>query len=285
VKIKVLVAAAALLVAATTGASAQVASSDGPNRWYASLGLGYNWPGNVNSHSTKNAADGKPIDWKWSLGDGAALNASIGYRFTRHFRTELQSGVYLSKLLSVHADGPNIGGFAQNRPEEIWGLCALQSALPKCLPTARQPNNLSYLWSGFINAIYDILPGQQFDPFVGVGGGWQHVEWAGDWQTYVFSGVPGPITPTNPAVQRLKDAGTLIHPNQFAVQFLAGVSYPLAHRFNLDLTYYYNVTPGQPIWNPNNTTKGLPLGAGVRTGDFQGHLSDSSVMASIRYAF
>jgi opacity protein-like surface antigen len=97
--------------------------------------------------------------------------------------------------------------------------------------------------------------------------------------------VPGPISSTNPAVQRFKDAGTLLHPNQLAVQLLAGISYPISRRFKLDVTYYYYFTPGSPIWNPLNTTPGLPPHGGVQTGDFQGHIRDSSVLVSLRYAF
>ena len=108
--------------------------------------------------------------------------------------------------------------------------------------------------------------------------GLTHVEWAAHSRTDDFSGVPGVISSTNPALQTFKNAGTLDRPSQFSVQALAGLSYRVAPRLHLDLTYYHYLTAGLLRWNPENSTPGLPAGAGLRTGNFPGTISRRILM-------
>jgi opacity protein-like surface antigen len=209
------------------------------------------------------------------------MAGSIGYRFAPHFRAELQSGYYNSNLDAVHAPGAAVNGLSAARPGEPYGLCAKTSTPPGCLA----PRGWTFMWTGMANLIYDTLPDSRFDPFVGAGVGLTHVQWAAHSRTDLFSGVPGPISVNNPATQFFKNAGTLNRLSQFSVQALAGVSYRISPRFHLDLTYYHYLTAGMFRWNPVNSTPGLPVGAGLRTGDFLGRFQDDSAIVSVRYAF
>jgi opacity protein-like surface antigen len=231
------------------------------------------------------APDGKPYDWLWQSQADAALAVSVGYRFTPHFRGEIETSYGQSTLTSVHAPGADDNGVSLSRPLEPYGLCSETSVLPSCTSTAHAPGNWAYMWSGMMNAIYDVFPNRRLDPFVGTGVGVAHVEWAADSQIYLFSKVPGVISASNPAVQSFKDAGSLNQPSQFAVQFLGGLSYRLTPSLNLVATYYYYFTTGALRWNPENYTRGLPAGAGLRPGDFLGRFQDDSVILSLRYAF
>lgn len=280
VRIWIGAAAGVLFAAGSAAAQTDRDFADSPH-WYVALGVGYHLPGTVDSHSTLPAPDGHPYDWRWQTANGGALVGSIGYRFTPHLRVELESGAYDSDLVSVHAPGGNDGGLSASRPGEPFGLCAATSILPKCV----RPSGWTYMWTGFTNLIYDIMPERSVQPFLGMGVGLAHFEWAAHSRTDEFSGVPGPISISNPAVQTLKNAGTLFQPSQLAIQFLGGVSYRLARDFRLDFTYYHYLTPGNLRWNPVNSTPGLAVGAGLRPGDFLGKFQDDSVIVSLRYAF
>jgi len=268
---------AALIAASETEAQTAQEFADGPH-WYAAFGLGYHVPGTVDSRSTLPAPDGSPYDWQWATKNGAAVTVALGYRFTQHVRLEIQSGYYNSALASVHAPGADAGGFSVTRPQEPYGLCAVGSALPACAA----PHDWTYMWTGMTNLIYDVLPDWRIDPFIGAGLGFAHVAHS---NTNEFSGVPGVISPSNPAVQTFKNAGSLDALSQFSLQALAGLSYRMTSRLNLDLTYYHYFTGGQLRWNPENNTPGLPVGAGLRTGDFRGSFHDDSLIVSVRYAF
>jgi OOP family OmpA-OmpF porin len=272
------------LLAATNAIAQTSQTFRNSPRWYAEIGAGFHWPSTVYSHSLLPAPDGKPYDWVWRTQPSVAVVANIGYRITPHWRVEIDSGFYNSPLQSIHAPGPDDGGVSATRPGEPYGLCARNSVLPNCISLAHSHPNVTFEWSGFANAIYDILPNRRFDPFIGAGAGMEHIEWSGVAENYVFSKVTGPSAAGYPD-QILKGAGTLFRPDQFAIQFLGGVSYRISRRLRLDTTYYYYFAPGLLRWNPENNTPGLPVGAGLRPGDFLGRFHDQSVIVSLRYAF
>jgi opacity protein-like surface antigen len=276
---------ASILFCATSAAAQSDEDFASSPRWYGAFGFGYHWPQTVNSVSTRPAPDGLPYDWRWKTKSDAAMAGSIGYRLTPHVRAEIQAGYYNSSLLSAHAPGGQSGGLSLARPGEPWGLCATASVAPNCSPAGRQPASWSWMLTGMANVIYDVAPDRRLDPFVGVGVGFAHVEWAGDSLTYRFSGVPGVISPTNPALQTLKDAGTLDRPSQLAFQALGGLSYRVAPRIHLDLTYYHYFTPEKLRWNPEYTTPGLSRSQGLQPGDFLGRFQDDSLIVGVRYAF
>ena len=271
--------AAAMLLAAS---SAVAQDLDEP-RWYGAFDLGHHWPGQIDSHSTQDAPDGKPYDWQWNFRDDWAVNGRIGYRFTRHLRVEGEFGFQHTDVTSVHAPGADVGGVSASRPGEPWGLCANPPVGGKCSPASGSNTDITAVYTGMANVIYDVMPDRRIEPFFGAGVGITHIEML---TTYWFSSVPGAITPQNPAVQSMKLAGTLTRPGEFAMQGLAGLSYRVAPRLHLDMTYRYAFTPGDLRWNPvNNTPPGLPQGSGLRPGDFLGRFSDQSLTAGLRYAF
>ena len=255
---------------------------DAGRRWYGSFAIGYNWPQTVNSHSTRPAPDGLPYDWQWQSKSDWSMNGSIGYRLTRHVRAEFEIGYQNSALNSVHAPGGSANGISILRPSEPYGLCATASVPPGCVSPGDAKNNWTWMFTSMANVIFDVLPDERIDPFVGVGAGFAHVQWP---SLFAFSNVPGPITATNPASQVLKGAGTFATKDPYGIEALAGLSFHATPRVRLDVTYRYYFTPGNLRWNPANTTPGLSSADGLQPGDFLGRFQDHSITAGLRYAF
>jgi OmpA-OmpF porin, OOP family len=277
------VLAKSLAAATLLAASDAVAQGFDEPRWYGAFDLGHHWPGQIDSRSTGDAPDGKPYDWRWKFRDDWAVDVRFGRRLTPHLRAEGEFGFQHTDVTSVHAPGAEAGGVSASRPGEPFGLCAAPPAGGKCAPASGFNKDITAIFTGMANVIYDVSPERRIEPFFGAGVGFTHIEML---TTYWFSNVPGVITPTNPARQTLKLAGTLARPGEFAVQGLAGLSYRVAPRLHLDVTYRHFFTPGSLRWNPlNNTAPGLPQGSGLRPGDFLGHFDDQSLTAGLRYAF
>jgi opacity protein-like surface antigen len=265
------------------GAWSAAAQTTQGDRWYGALDLGYHWPGPINSHSTGDAPDGRPYDWRWRFNSDAAIAGRLGYRLTTHLRVEAEVGFQHTRVASVHAPGAESGGVSVSRPGEPYGLCAAPPVGGQCSPAGGINKDITAIYTGMANAIYDVSPDQSFDPFIGAGVGLAHIEAL---TTYWFSNVPGATGPGNPPLQRLKLAGTLTRPGEFAVQGLAGVSYRVSRRIHMDLTYRYYFTPGALRWNPlNATSPALAQNSGLRPGDFIGRFDDQSVTLGLRYDF
>lgn len=271
------VGAAGLLAA--TGAAAQSVPDPAPSepRWYGAIDVGYHGPETIRSHSTGLAPDGLPYDWRWRFTDNWAGFVRFGYRFTRHFRVELEGGYRPSRIDSVLAAGGESGGLAIARPGEPFGLCSPGSTPLAC----RRPGGLSNSWSVMSNVIYDLMPERRFSPFVGVGVGIDHIQFHGDDQ---FGNVTGPISASNPAVQSMNIGGTVDHPSQFAFQALGGVSWRMSRKIRFDLTYRF-MNADRLRWNSANTTPGIVPPSGLEPLDFRGALHDQSVTAGVRYGF
>jgi opacity protein-like surface antigen len=148
-----------------------------------------------------------------------------------------------------------------------------------CAPLTGPNKYFTADYAGMANVIYDITPDRRIDPFVGVGFGATHIQMH---TTYYFSGTPGSTVSTP---QSLELAGTLTHAGELALQGLAGLSYRIAPKVHLDLTYRYYFTPGDVIWNPLNLTTGVPAASLLRPGNFSGRFADQSAMMGVRYAF
>lgn len=272
------VLAAATLLAAS---SAAAQGFDEP-RWYGALDLGFHIPGEIDSRSTANAPDGRPYDWQWRFKEGWQINGRLGYRFTRHMRVEGEFGFQHTGVSSVHAPGPNVDGFSLSRPDEPWGLCAAPPTGGSCAPASGRNTDITAIYTGMANVIYDVRPDKRISPFFGGGVGITHIEML---TTYWFSNVPGTISPTNPQLQTLKLAGTLTQPGEIALQGLAGVSYRISPRLHMDLTYRHYFTPGSLRWNPMNNTPHLSNVNGLQPDDFMGRFHDQSLTVGLRYAF
>lgn len=264
------------LVLAASSAAAQ--SLDAP-RWYGAFDFGGHWPGSINSSSTGSAPDGKPYDWQWRFRSDWALAARLGYRLTRHVRVEGEFSFEPTDVASAHAPGADVGGVSASRPGEPWGLCQTPPAAGACAPLNGPNKYFTADYAGMANVIYDVTPDRRIDPFFGVGFGATHIQMH---TTYWFSATPGSTVSTP---QSLELAGTLTHAGELALQGLAGLSYRIAPRVQLDVTYRYYFTPGDVIWNPLNLTTGVPAASLLRPGNFSGQFADQSAMMGVRYAF
>lgn len=268
-----------LSMAILFAASSAAAQSFDEPRWYGAFDFGGHFPSSINSTTTGHAPDGEPYNWQWRFKNDWALAARVGYRLTRHVRVEGEFSFEPTDVASAHAPGPNVGGVSASRPGEPWGLCQTPPVAGVCAPLTGPNKYFTAAYSGMANVIYDFTPERRFDPFVGVGFGATHIQMH---TTYYFSGTPGATVATP---QSLELAGTLTHAGELAVQGLAGVSYRVAPKVHLDLTYRYYITPGDVIWNPLNLTTGVPAASLLRPGNFSGRFADQSAMMGVRYAF
>jgi len=256
-------------------ASGAAAGVDEAVKWPDDLGryhatdFGVHVPQTISSHSLGAAPDGRPYDWRWRLNSDWSGFGRLGWRFSPHFRSEIEVGYRQSGLNRVMAP--------TGRPGEPAGLCSAVTASGACV----RPFGRSDMVTGMINAIYDFMPERRLEPFAGVGVGFAHIQFYGQ---HAFSNTPGPVSASNPAGQTLQLGGTLNRTSQFAYQALVGLSWRASHRVHFDLTYRF---VGAPFlhWESINTTPGLAPGAGLRPGDFKGALYDHAATLGLRYGF
>lgn len=275
--------AGAVFAAGLLAPSLAVADPDGDaatvSRPYVALDLGYHWPLPIDARSLSPAPDGQPFDWQYRLNSDWAAFGRVGYRLDPHVRIEIDTGLRESNIHSIQATGPDVGGLAAGRPGEPFGLCDHTSVPPPCARLGEPHVNWAYADDGMVNLLYDILPRSRIDPFVGVGAGVYHLQFDAH---YYFSGVPGPITPTNPATQQLQLGGSIDRLTQFAYQAIGGASYRLRRRLFLDMTYRYICAP-RLRWNTLNDTPGLTPTEGLQPHDFRGSAQDVSLTLGLRY--
>jgi OOP family OmpA-OmpF porin len=268
---------AAALTPATTYADPDESVSLGP---YIALDLGYHWPLTIDAHSLSPAPDGLPFNWNYKLNSDWASFGRVGYRFAEHFRIELDAGLRESNINSIEAPGGSVNGFSALRPQEPAQLCDHTNAPPPCSKIGQPHINWAYADDGMVNVLYDLWPTKRLQPFFGAGAGIYHLQFDAH---FFFSGVPGAITATNPAVQQLQLGGSTDHFTQFAYQGIGGLSYRLKHRLWFDLTYRYIEAPFLR-WNTLNDTPGLTQTEGLQPHDFRGAAQDMSVTAGVRYS-
>jgi opacity protein-like surface antigen len=253
-----------------------------PGGWlhpYVALDLGYNWPFAIDATSIDPAPDGKPYQWQYKLNGDWNAFLRVGYRVTPHVRVEFDGGLRESNIHSIHSTLPmDANGLAQGRGEP-WGLCDKTNVPPPCAQINRPHINWAYADNGMINAIYDFQPQQRFTPFLGVGVGIYHLQFDAH---FYYSGVPGPITAQNPAIQTLQLGGSILRPTQFAFQGVGGFSYKLKRKLNFDVTYRYIDAPFLR-WNTVNDTPGVARPIGLHPGDFTGASQDFSIDVGLRY--
>lgn len=142
--------------------------------------------------------------------DDAALFGRLGYRFAPHWRAELELGHRPGEIRHSILDGNDSESGANGR-----GHVNLDSTL--------------------VNVLYDFAPDSKVNPFLGLGVGNVRVK-----TTYRGAFVP---TPTAQATGDPYDITTTYKINKktfnTAWQFVAGVSWALSDRLDLDLTYRY----------------------------------------------
>ncbi len=160
---------AALAAIAAAAASAASAQEVGPYI-AADFGLNLPWDMHANSNALFNPATGAAANWTWSQSASILADGRVGYQFMPHFRSELEF---------TYRDGPihMVGG----------------GQLP--VPTGvLNPSGHMDSYSLMLNGIYDILPENKWDPFIGVGVGPQQLN----------THVGGTLTGILPATRRTK---------------------------------------------------------------------------------
>ena len=125
------------------------------------------------------------------------------------------------------------------------------------------------------NVIYDIGPDWMIDPFIGAGGGVNHISLTTRGQ---FSNVTGVITPIGGANPSIQQPG---HRRQRHGLRLAGhrrrLAWKATDRLNVDATYrFLDGSSGQ--FNSTGT-------AALQPGTFQGKYRDNSITVGLRYSF
>jgi opacity protein-like surface antigen len=276
--LRVAVVAAALMAAGTACAEPDDAAP--PLKSYVALEFGYHDPMKIDAKSFGLAPDGLPFEWNYKLNPDWALFGRVGHRFTPHVRVELEMGVREGNINSITSPGPEgANGLSALRPQTPFQLCDHTNAPPPCAKIERPSLNWAETYQGMLNVVYDIAPEKRLTPFVGGGVGFYHLQFNAH---LYYSGVPGPISPSNPAVQQMQLGGSISKLTQFAYQGIGGVSYRLNPRLNLDVTYRYIDSP-KLRWNTLNDTPGVTHGHGLQPGDFHGNAADMSITAGLRY--
>ena len=275
---RVIAGAFPLLVAGT--AFADPSDVAPPLKSYVAVDFGYHSPQTIDARSLSPAPDGRPFEWNYRLNPDWAAFGRVGHRFTPHLRVEMEMGVREGNIHSIASPGPEgPNGLSVLRPQTPFQLCDHTNAPPPCAKIARPSLNWAEAYDGMINVLYDVAPQKRLQPFVGAGVGLYHLQFNAH---LYFSGVPGPISVTNPAVQQVQLGGSISKFTQAAYQGIGGLSYRLNPRINLDVTYRYIAAP-RLRWNTLNDTPGLASSNGLQPHDFQGQAADMSVTAGLRY--
>jgi OOP family OmpA-OmpF porin len=245
------------------------------------LDAGYHTPFTIDAHSFGAAPDGRPFEWNYKLNPDWSLIGRVGHRFAPHWRWEVEVGVREGNINSIASPGPEgPGGLSSLRPQTPYQLCDHTTAPPPCARIERPSLNWAEAYDGMFNVLYDFAPERRLQPFIGAGVGFYHLQFDAH---FYFSGVPGPIGPTNPATQQFQLGGSTVGRfTQAAYQGIAGISYRVRPRLDLDVTWRYIDAP-KLRWNTLNDTPGLTPTQGLQPHDFQGNAADMSVTVGLRY--
>ncbi len=233
---------------AVAGLFAAGAASAEPDGWYGAVDAGYHIIDDINTESSTTG-----VNWNWEVNDGWAAFARLGYRFNPNWRVELEGGYRSGDIGTVRRVN-------NNAPS---GLCNLTPATGACFSPDGDIESTTLM----ANVIYDI-GGEYWGvrPFVGLGVGVNRVN------TDTVGILRQPNRATAPSFAA-DDSST-----KFAAQALAGLSYAVGDRANIDLTYRY--LTGDMEFRTFTSTAASALG------DFEGDYDEShTVTLGLRYAF
>ncbi|AQR63015.1 cell envelope biogenesis protein OmpA [Brevundimonas sp. LM2] len=241
-KIKLLASVAAMGLMAAGAASAE------PDGWYGAVDAGYHFAqGQYNVE-----AAGNGVNWQIDANDGWAAFARLGYRFNPNWRVELEGG---------YRSG-DVGTIRHSTGTVPSGVCNFTPATGACFSPEGDVESTTLM----ANVIYDI-GGEYWGvrPFVGLGVGVNRVN----------TDFTGTIRGQRGVSIVADDSST-----KFAAQALAGLSYAVGDRANIDLTYRY--LTGEFEFD-TTTSSALAVN---NYGTFEGDYDDShTVTLGLRYAF
>jgi len=229
---------------AIAGLAAAGAASAEPDGWYGAIDAGY--------HDKRGAINGESQltgnNWNFGINDSWAAFARLGYRFNPNWRVELEGGYRGGDVSRIRAvTGPN-------------GVCNLSPAIGPCYSPEGDITSTTVM----ANVIYDF--GSAYwglRPFVGLGVGVNHVN----------TEVVGALRNNRGVAFAADDSST-----EFAAQAIAGVSWALSDRANIDLTYRY--LTGDASFDTNVSV------ASYDQGVFEGDYDHSHTWTlGLRYAF
>ncbi|WP_426188580.1 outer membrane protein, partial [Microbacterium sp. TWP3-1-2b2] len=192
------------------------------------------------------------VNWNAEVNDGWAAFARLGYRFNPNWRVELEGG---------YRSG-DIGRIRHSTGSVPSGVCNFTPATGPCFSPEGDIESTTLM----ANVIYDI-GGEYWGvrPFVGLGVGVNRVN------TEFVGTIRGQRTVSIAA----DDSST-----KFAAQALAGLSYAIGDRANIDLTYRY-LTGDMEFKTFTNSTAAVN-----NYGTFDGDYDEShTVTLGLRYAF
>lgn len=257
--VKAFLAGAALTLAAfTLAALAQPALADTTLGWYVAADVGEHQSStqklDVRDITVQSPGlPANPTSYRLKSDKDVAAFVRTGYRLSSNWRTEVEYGHRPAQVRAGLTD----------RPDEI-------------VP-ADGKRGSQRMQTLMLNVIYDLAPNSRLHPFVGAGVG------AVDIRTNVVSlyGTPGN---TDTYTLRSKQTGV-------GAQLLAGVTWPLTERLNLDLTYRYlqtakmshRVTVDQHL-SFNDGEDGTYNQTLTSTGSASGRLRNQSLTIGLRLA-
>ena len=231
--------------AAAMALSAGAASAE-PNGWYGAIDAGFKFDHDIKAESSTTGAS-----WDYEVNQGWAAFARLGYRFNPNWRVELEGGYRSGDVGKVRA----VSG--------TQGLCNLTPATGGCFSPEGDIESTTLM----ANVIYDFgSSAWGVRPFVGLGAGVNRVK----------TDLVGNLRANRAAAFTVDDTST-----KFAAQAIAGLSYAVGDRANIDLTYRY--LTGDSSFD--SATVGTGVGAtnfGTWDGDYN---KVHTVTLGLRYSF
>ena len=217
--------------------------------WYGAIDLGAHHVRPIQLDTSGLPGNGFNQRTNWDF----AGFARIGYRFSPHFRLELEGGYRPAGIEHMIRLNPP--------SDENFNVCAVASAENTC----PAPNGSVDSYTGMVNALIDILPNFVINPFIGGGVGINHVRENVNGELFLFGDDTGQSLTVH-------DSHT-----EFAYQGIGGLSWRANDRLNIDLTYRY--LSGSRM-HFNSVSSG-----DITPGVLSGTYSDNSITLGLRYSF
>ena len=237
-KLKLFTTVAVAAVAMSAGA----ASAD-PLGWYGAIDAGWHKADDVSAR----ANGGSGPEYEFELTDDWAAFGRLGYRFDQNWRVELEGGYRPADIETVIGDPAVIPN----------GICQ-----PSAVGACTGPDGEMSAATLMVNTIYDFGDDSWgIRPFLGIGAGVARIDTE-------FTGTQGGRRTVG---IRADDSST-----KLAAQALAGVSFALGERLDVDLTYRYMMADFE---FDSVSTAAPDFGA------YEGEYRDHSVTLGLRYAF